>query len=179
MSKKQAQQRSSTIKPQAYLLPWLNYRDFLTQKLRLEAGDARLQVIGQRWESPNWWDKYVLTLENEQVMHREILMWALDNCCWYARTIIPHTTYEINAIVFDRLQQESLGQIIFNGTAIKRNEMIIYAINAQSLEYYWLNESMHQEEAVLWVRRSTFMLNDRWPFYLIEIFLPGLKRSLA
>ena len=179
MSKIQTKLTHPKSKPPAFLLPWLHYIDFLTQKLKSEVGDAQLQVIGQRWDSPNWWNKYTLNLDHEQVMHREILMRSFDECCWYARTILPHTTYEVNTVLFDRLNQESLGQLIFNGSAIKRSELIIYPINEQSLEYYWLNDTMHQQETELWVRRSTFMLQDVWPFYLVEIFLPGLKRVLS
>ncbi len=165
-------------KPPKKLLPWLHYVDFLTDKLKSEAGDARLEVLSQRWASANWWDKHALKVQDVQVMHREIVMWAFEKPCWYARSIIPISTYEADTALFDRLRKESLGHLIFNGSMIKRHGMVIYPINDQSIEYYWLTDSMRQEASELWVRLSEFMVHDRWPFFLLEILLPGLEKAL-
>ena len=158
------------------LLPWVTHQDSLTKLLQSRAGNARLQVLGQCWESPNWWDKHVLHIEGESVLHREILMWAGKEVCWYARTIIPKATYQSGALLFERLQEESLGALIFNEPTIKRVNMSYYAISDQSIEYHWLNPLLHGSANVLWVRMSAFTLNAQLPFYLIETLLPALER---
>ena len=164
--------------PPEFLLPWLTYTGFLTKKLKKEASDARLERIEQRWEPADWWDRCVLKRQYEQVLHRNIIMWAFDNPCWYARTIIPHTTYETDTALFDRLKNESLGHLIFSSVNINRCKMIHYPINAQSIEYHWLNKELRQKESTFWLRLSEFSVHDLWPFFLVEIFLPGLKRAL-
>ena len=156
------------------LLPWLVYEQSLTNKLHATAGDARLDVLDQRWELTNAWDQNILKLNSTQVMHREILMWAFDAPCWYARTILPAATWEANTALFDRLKTEPLGHLIFDSTEVKRGSLMHYMITPASVEYSWLNELMHQGESELWVRLSEFVVNDTHSFFLVEILLPGL-----
>lgn len=161
--------------PQA-LLPWITYQDSLTERLKATAGEARLDVLAQRWVLPNWWDTHVLQIDSETVLHREILIWAHHKPCWYARTVIPYTTYHTDAAFFNRLEKESLGELIFNQVRVKRVYQINYPINDQSIEYHWLTEAMHYQTKTLWVRLSTFVIDDDRPFFLIETLLPGLMR---
>ena len=158
------------------LLPWITYEDSLTERLHQKAGDARLEVLGQQWEAPNWWDKQVLHIKTEPVFHREILMWSGKEACWYARTILPKETYRAEPSFFDRLQNESMGELIFNESRIKRAYLMHYPICKQSIEYSWLSQAMHGNATVLWVRASAFVLQGKFPFYLLETLLPALER---
>ena len=158
------------------LLPWVTYQYSLTDRLQERAGNTCLQVLAQRWVAPDWWDKYVLRIEDETVLHREILMWAGQEACWYARTIIPKATYQANTLLFSRLQTESLGTLIFNEPQIKRVYLMHYSISQQSIEYHWLNQLLHGSSKTLWVRLSAFTVNDDSPFFLIETLLPALER---
>lgn len=160
----------------APLLYWLTYEHSLTEKLKERAGDASLQVLSQRWDAPNWWDRFALNLECESVLHREIKMSAWDVPCWYARTIIPNTTYYIGRDIFKRLETESLGELIFNQPRIKRFSMLHYPINAQSIEYHWLSPEIRGDASALWLRLSVLTVDNDHPFYLIETLLPGLLR---
>ncbi len=160
------------------LLPWVLCQTSLTEKLKKRAGEARLQVLGQAFSAPNLWEKQVLHVHSETVLRREILMWASHQPCWYARTIIPHTTCKAHQQLFHRLEQESLGELIFNSSDIKRLYFVHYPINEHSLEYYWLNPLMYVHEKKLWIRFSIFMIAESYPFFLIEMLLPGLNRYL-
>lgn len=159
------------------LLSWVTYQSSLTKRLLAITGDARLDVLGQRWESADAFDQSILNLDNQPVLHREILMWAWDEPCWYARTIIPYETYYKDELLFDRLKSESLGDLIFSEMRIKRVYLAHYPIDRQSIEYQWLNPLMHADAKILWVRKSQFML-DSVPFFLIEILLPSLMRHV-
>lgn len=171
------------------LLPWLCHEQFLTEKLKKTAGDARLEVLGQRWDMADDWDcahwAGTLAHQRTRVMHREIVMWAFDSPCWYARTVLPEATYLANPALFDRLQTQSLGHLIFHGTHITRVSLTSYGISAQSAEYAWLSEWMHQDTARLWVRSSEFSVletgdtHQTHSFFLVEILLPGLMRYLS
>jgi len=160
----------------ASLLPWLTYQHSLTERLTARAGNTHLDVLDQRWESPDWWDKQVLNTKDSTVLHREIVMWASGEPCWYARTIIPQETYIANSELFDRLKKESLGVLIFTESVIKRTSLFHYAIDDKSIEYHWLNKTLSCKATTLWVRMSVFTIHNELNFYLIEIMLPGLMR---
>ncbi|KTC66218.1 4-hydroxybenzoate synthetase [Legionella adelaidensis] len=164
--------------PPEELLPWLTYREMLSEKLEKETGDARLQVLFQQWSYPDWWDKYVLNI-SEPVLHREILMWSLSTPCWYARSIIPQDCYMATPGFFNRLENESLGDLIFNNPEIKRQYLMHYPVTEELIEYHWLQPSWHENIKELWARKSCFIYKKKFKFYLIEIFLPGLLRRLA
>lgn len=167
------------LAPPITLLPWLEWEQSLTNKLHVLAGDARLDVQGQCWLASDTWDETALALYDTPVMHREIVMWAFDAPCWYARTIMPKITYDSNRVLFDRLRTESLGALIFGDTPMTRRSLTHYPISPQSVEYAWLRPMWHQDAPVLWVRLSEFTTNGGGSFFLVEILLPGLMRYLS
>lgn len=160
-------------------MPWLVCESSLTNKLTAAAGDARLEVRSQCWESADEWDLVVLKLDATEVMHREIVMSAFDIPCWYARTILPVATYHANIQLFDRLKNESLGELIFNGNQIKRASLNHHVISTQSPEYKWLNDLAPKDASELWMRLSEFKVITGHSFFLAEILLPGLLRSVS
>lgn len=161
------------------LKPWLVYTQSLTDKLRHEAGDAQLAVLNQNLIHATWWDRFVLKVDAQAVTQREILMSAHGHPSWYARTIIPENTLATNEHFFGRLKQESLGDIIFGNDNIKRITMINYAIDANCIEYYWLDSTMRGQSQIFWARLAMFDINGAAPFFLIEILLPGLLTALG
>jgi chorismate lyase len=158
------------------LLPWVIHRDAMTLKLKQAAGDARLTILTQGWIISGWWDQYVLGLDRQVILQREILMSAWQHNCWYARTIIPELTYQANTAIFNRLGRESLGDIIFSDKRIKRYSMINYAVDTHSIEYHWLKSIVPEESGSLWARLAIFTIDEDYPFFLIEILLPDLCR---
>lgn len=166
--------------PPESLLPWLTYEQSLTNKLQTLAGEARLDVLSHEWGESDEWDQSCLNLDDkEQVMHRTIVMWAYQLPCWYARTIIPKSTYDLNQVVFDRLKTESLGALIFGDTEIERLSLMYYPVSSFSIEYAWLRSWMHQNASVIWVRLSEFQMKQGGVFFLVELLLPGLMEYLS
>ena len=157
------------------LFRWLNHKDSLTANLKVLAKNVNLQVLNQGWKGSSWCDKEVLSMQGIKLFIREILMSADGEPCWYARTIIPDTTYN-SSTFFNRLYKEALTALIFNEPKIMRIELKIYAISNKSLEYYWLPEGLRNNQSIYWVRISYFLFEDKFPFYLIEILLPALER---
>lgn len=158
------------------LTGWLTYQGFLTKKLRDIAGDACLHVLDHVWEEVDTWDKVRLNIIENQVLHREICMYAWDKPCWYARTVLPLSTYLAAPALFDRLKHESLGVLIFEGSKITRQTFTQYVIDSSAIEYSWLSTDLHQQAHELWARLSEFKLDQQYPFYLLEILLPELAR---
>lgn len=164
--------------PPARLLPWLLHTSSLTEKLKKETGEAKLTVLSQQWCAPNWWDRYVLDLAESQVLHRDIVMSTHELPCWYARTIIPETSYKAHETFFSRLEKESLGAIIYNTEGVRRDSLLYYAIDRNCLEFYWFSHK-EKDETLLWGRRSILYCNKGTPFFLMEIFLPGLLKVIS
>jgi len=156
--------------------PWMTYQGSLTNKLKETAGDARIELLGQGLELANDWEKEFLSITDSQVFRRDIVMWAFDKPCWYARTMIPDKTYQANLAFFGRLRKESMGDLIFNEPTLKRVDFKNYSIDAHSVEYDWVRFLLKDSKTLLWIRLSTFKLSEEFPFFLLEILLPQLRR---
>jgi chorismate lyase len=169
---------TSSVSVPFLLQPWLVYTDSLTEKLRKESGEASLTVLSQSRVQASWWDRSVLGLSMQSVTQRQIVMSARKHICWYARTIIPDNTYKMNETFFERLRQESLGSLIFNDGRVKRYSLVNYAIDSQCIEYYWFRSFVNNSYQTFWARLSVFTIDVIYPFFLIEILLPGLIIAL-
>jgi len=160
------------------LLHWLNWPERFTDKLKQKAGDVQLRVLSQGWKDRTYWDANALQVADTRLFVREIVMCADAVPCWYARTIIPESTFLFDASLFLRLEQESVGDLIFQANSIERVSLNYYAINQSAIEYHWLHKHKHKPSKPqdLPVRFSKLMVSGGFPFYLVEILLPGLQR---
>lgn len=140
---------------------WLFCNTSLTEKLKNISGEARLEVLRN---------------QEGDIYEREILMWSNEQPCWYAKTQIPKETYDAHDSLFMRLHSESLGALIYHNTLIQRISLRPYKISKQDLSFTWLKPEWYKAESVLWLRSSEFLCADKHPFYLYEIYLPGLLR---
>ena len=161
--------------PPQYLLPWLSCTSYLTKKLHAKSGHTRLQVCQEIWEPANAWDKEVLVLGSQQVLHRDILMYAREYPCWFARSVLPEKTFQSHHSLFQRLESEPLGNLIFENDDIQRLRLQTYCIQPGDSEYSWLPKTI-QTQQILWLRSSIFQVESTDCFYLIEILLPDLER---
>lgn len=162
--------------PPQHLLPWLTCRTYLTEQLFAKSGDTSLQVLQQIWEPANEWDRDTFLLSEEKVLHRDIIVSAWNQPCWFARTILPNTTYQAHLSLFERLNHEPLGNLIFHSQVIQRLSLQHKPIGPYAPEYAWIPKTLPISQKQLWMRSSAFQVNNRALFYLIEILLPNLER---
>ena len=156
---------------------WLVHPDSITDRLIEKAGEASLMVLAQGFERACAWDKKIFNDVIDKVWCREIVMFAQGEAYWYARTIIPETTYANNQDFFDQLKIQSLGTLIFNSPIVQRKTLTSYVINEKMHEYQWIPESVKPYPTQpLWVRLSHLILHEHFPFYLVEILLPAAER---
>lgn len=160
------------------LLPWLTHPGSLTAKLKDARGDAHVQVIKQDWRLANCWDGSVLGIHRHPVLQRDILMRSNGIPCWFARSVIPQSTFTSNTGVFKRLDNEALGDIVFNHAQIERTSLTHYAICSHCIEYYWPASGLVSNATSLWLRLSTFSIRRHFPFFLAELFLPTMLEVL-
>lgn len=158
------------------LSEWIHYQDSLTDKLKAITGTIDLELLAQHWVSSSWWDSYILNLKEEQVFQREILMRSQNIEYWYARTIIPYSCYRLNPHFFNRLEKESVRNLIFNTNEVNLVNRICYPVDQRCIEYFWVKKYMTQIEGTLWVRLAEFSFSELESFYLIEILLPELEK---
>lgn len=166
-----------TAEKATWLLPWLTYQQSMIAKLRNEVGEARLCIRHHDWTLSGWWERYVLGIPVSMVLRREITVSAGQHFCWFARTTIPQATFAANAKIFSRLQNETLGEILFSEEGITRQRFTNYLINKDCLEYYWLTSADRAQAETFWLRFSMFTIHGGSPFFLIEILLPGLWQA--
>lgn len=165
----------STILPPPILKPWLSHQSSLTDKLKQINSEVEIKVLNQAWILPSWWDNYNLAINTQKIRCREIIIQAAGRACWFGRTIIPVETYEKKQALFERLNHEPLGAIIFSEPTIRKCSMLNYQINHHCIEYHWLPAPYKTtDNQPLWLRLATFTVDNESSFYLAEIFLPGL-----
>src|SRR5690348_10114562 len=102
------------ISSESAIEEWLLHEGSLTEKLKEKSGEAKLHLVSQNWCKPNWWDKYLLKVTHGLVWERVILMYSKQTPYWYARSVIPQNCYSLNRNFFDRLQTESIRDLIFD-----------------------------------------------------------------
>lgn len=153
---------------------WIHYQLPLTDRLRDANGDAHLELVSQNWIKTDSWCKNLLNIKDLTVFQREIVMKSHGTPYWYARSIIPHSCYELAPSFFDRLKNESIKNLIFDNDQVKRVASIHYPVDQQCVEFYWVKKHVDFADLVLWTRIAEFSFQESQSFYLIEIMLPKL-----
>ena len=155
-------------------LEWVTYQSSLTDKLRNTEGDAQLDLLSQQWINTDLWSKNLLDIQDRSIFQREIIMKSHDTPYWYARSIIPKKCYYLAPDFFNRLQNESIRNLIFNNEDVERINSINYPVDNQCVEFYWVKKYIYSVEGILWVRIAEFSFKKQESFYLVEIMLPEL-----
>ena len=56
-----------------------------------------------------------------------------------------------------------------------RVQFMVYPIDKQSIEFYWVNKFIPDFEGCAWVRLAEFSIQNSASFFLLEILLPELE----
>lgn len=157
------------------LKPWFESKTPITYKLEALIGSAELTLLSQYWIAPQWWDRWVLQI-NEPVFQREILMKSNNKVYWYARSVIPLTCYQAAPDFFNRLSKESIRNLIFDEPRVQLHTRTVYPINKKCIEYYWVSKHVPTLSDMLWVRATEYSFCNKHSFYLIELIFPELEQ---
>lgn len=161
------------------ITPWLQSTSRLTDLLKEKSGDANVIVLSESFKESGWWEKYVFSCPSELSFYREVVIKSHHHPCWFARTIIPASSFNRHKDIFSRFQKESLGDIIFSEPRIERVSLMAAPLDASFIEYHWLSSDLTENLPSTWMRRSVFAIDGRVAFYLVEIFLNGLFDAVA
>jgi chorismate--pyruvate lyase len=152
------------------LLPWLLAEGSLTRLLiDASGGDFRVQRIGQRWQRPTLSEARLLGLApGRRALVREVILWGCGEPWVYGRSILPLQTLNGDLRRLRRLQNSSLGALLFSYPQLHREPFQLAAIDGATLP------APIRCAAALWGRRSRFELKQR-ALIVSEIFLPAFQ----
>lgn len=152
------------------LRPWLLDPGSLTRHLtQLADGDFRVERLSQRWQRPRLDEQRLLGLRNgEWALVREVVLWGRGEPWVYARSVLPVRTLSGDLYRLRRLQNSSLGSLLFRQRGLQRTPFQLARIDARALP------SRFAAATLLWGRRSRFELSGR-PLIVGEIFLPAFR----
>ena len=147
---------------------WLLNEGSLTDQLVTAAGgNFRVQRLRQGWQQPLLSEQRLLKLPNRQwALVREVLLICFDQPWVYARSIIPQTTLHGSLRHLRRLQNESLGSLIFRQPGLQRSQFELALLPSMSP---YIDVSVRQAEPA-WARRSLFIIAGK-PLSVSEVFL--------
>lgn len=155
------------------LLPWLLAEGSLTQLLiKASAGDFRVQRIEQDWGRPTRSEARLLGLpEGRRALIREVILWGRGEPWVYGRSILPVSTLSGDLRRLRRLQNSSLGALLFTYPQLRREPFQLAVVDGNTLP------GPARSAETLWGRRSRFELRQR-ALIVSEVFLPAFQRRL-
>ncbi len=155
------------------LRPWLLDPGSLTRHLTQEAGgDFRVERLSQQWQRPRVDEQRLLGLRGgEWALVREVVLWGRGEPWVYARSVLPVRTLTGDLYRLRRLQNSSLGSLLFRQRGLQRTPFQLTRFDARTLPSRFAAKGLYSN-TLLWGRRSRFELRGR-PLIVGEIFLPA------
>lgn len=153
---------------------WLFCQAPLTDKLQLELGEAKLELLTQGWVHPSCWDMRNTSVGEDLVFQREILMRSTKSICWYARTLIPKHCFMLKPDFFNRLHHETMRELIYDEPLVTKINRTVYSVSPLKIEYHWAARYWPGLPLQLGVRFTEFFFAQTASFYLLELLSPML-----
>lgn len=159
------------------VLDWLLDQASLTKRLQTAcAGRFRVRVLSQGWARPMLNEARALGLDpRKYAMVRQVELLCDDTPWVYARTIIPRKTLAGRLRRLAHLQSQSLGAVLFASPTMRRGEVEIANILANSKVHGLIERRGGHLPASVWARRSVFRVYKK-PLLVSEIFLPDMEK---
>lgn len=165
------------LRPPRALLPWLLAEGSLTRLLiAASAGDFRVQRIAQRWQRPTRSEARLLGLAaDRRALVREVILWGRGEPWVYGRSILPAQTLTGDLRRLRRLQNSSLGALLFSYPQLRRAPFQLARLEPGTVPA--VVSQRGPDAAPLWGRRSRFELRQR-ALIVSEVFLPAFVARL-
>lgn len=159
------------------VLDWLLDEASLTKRLQIACkGRFRVRVLSQGWTRPMASEAWTLGLNPyKYAMVRQVEL-LCDETPWvYARTVIPRRTLSGPLRKLAHLQSQSLGAILFASPTMRRGEVEVANIVADSKTHQLITRRGGHLPGSVWGRRSVFHIYEK-PLLVSEIFLPAMEK---
>lgn len=148
--------------------PWLTDDGSLTARLiGLGCGEFRVQRLYQGWEVPLLSERRLLDLPERQIaLIREVILILDSRAVVFARSVFPITSLSGSLGHLRRLQNKSLGAILFSHPGMHRSPFELAKIPGNA---DYLPPHLHQDNPA-WGRRSRFDIEGK-QLLVSEVFL--------
>lgn len=147
---------------------WLNESESLTQRLRNQFENIRVQVLFEKQETPFLTEWQTLNLpEKRYCLVREVVLLSNQTPLILARTVIPAKTLKITQGNLARLGSRPLGEILFSAPSLERESYGITKVEPT----LWATD--FDIITPLWGRRTQYSICKQ-PMLVSEFFLPSL-----
>jgi chorismate--pyruvate lyase len=147
---------------------WLLDEESLTERLiRASGGAFRVERLSQGWQRPLLSERRLLGLPQGQwALVREVALRCFDEPWVYARSVIPAATLNGRLRRLRRLQDRSLGALLFQQAALRREQFELALLPPDS---HFIHPDLRQGSPA-WARRSCFRLFGH-TLLVSEVFL--------
>lgn len=154
------------------LRPWLLDEQSLTERLiKASHGNFRVQRLSQRWQQPLRSESRLLRIPHAQwALVREVALRCHGEPWVYARSVIPVATLRGKLRRLRRLQDRSLGALLFQQAALRRQQFELARLPPHS---EFIHPDLRQQTPA-WARRSCFELSGR-VVLVSEVFLERFR----
>ena len=143
-------------------LSWLTEQGSLTERLKNEFNDAKVDVIYEG-----------LALDEETDYIREVIIKSHDKPMIFAHTRLKMNDLEDSWMCLKTLGQQSLANILFKDPEISRHSLLYQVCEPEDVLYKHLKLLGYIQEEILWMRQSEWK-RHRKILLLTEVFLPNL-----
>ena len=154
------------------LLDWLLDPNSLTERLKRNCQDFRVEVLGQRVEPCAAQEENSDIKAGEPVLIREVLLYCDDIPKVFARSLLPLSSLTGEEQHLADIGNQPLGQVLFKNPALQRRNIEVSFFEHPSCLTKLIQELNLPVQPLLWGRRSVFYLQDK-PLMVAEVFLPG------
>jgi chorismate--pyruvate lyase len=149
---------------------WLSDDGSLTGRLiELNLGKFRVQRLYQGWQVPLPSERKILAQPPRQLaLVREVILCLAEQPVVFARSVFPISSLTGSLAHLRRLQNTSLGAILFRHPGMRRSPFELAHMRGDSA---YLPQSLRQDDPA-WGRRSRFAISGKG-LLVSEVFLQG------
>ncbi len=151
---------------------WLLDDGSLTNRLVAQGGATfRVRRLAQHWRVPRRSEQRLLGVPDRQLaLIREVCLEVSGEPVVFARSVFPIASVSGPLRHLRRLQNRSLGSILFKHPGMRRSPFELARLSGDSA---YLPAALHQPRAI-WARRSRFDIVCN-PLLVSEVFLAGFQ----
>jgi chorismate-pyruvate lyase len=146
-------------------LSWLTEEGSLTERLKKEFNDVKVDVIYEG-----------LASEKETDYIREVIIKSCDKPMIFAQTRVKMIDLDSAWSCLKELGQQSLANILFKDPKIFRHSLLYRLCDSDDILYRRLKSLGYIHEEILWIRKSKWE-KDGKILSLTEAFLPKLFKQ--
>lgn len=152
-------------KIKGYKFSWITEEGSLTERLKKEFNDVKVDVIYEG-----------LALEKETDYIREVIIKSCEKPMIFAQTRVNMIDLDSAWSFLKELGQQSLANILFKDPKIFRHSLLYRLCDSNDILYIRLKSLGYIHEEILWIRKSKWE-KDGKILFLTEAFLPKLFKQ--